>query len=79
MADLTYSAEEAAEALGISRNAVYDLVHRAGFPAFRIGGKWKIPKVSLAQWVEREASKGGAEALGPQLGPAEHEKNRPRF
>lgn len=49
MADLAYSVEEAAEALGVSKRAVYNLAHRTDFPAFRIGGKWRIPKVSLAQ------------------------------
>lgn len=79
MADLAYSVEEAAEVLGVSKRAVYNLAHRTDFPAFRIGGKWRIPKVSLAKWVEREASKSGVEALGPHLGPSEHEKSRPRF
>lgn len=77
MADQTYSAEEAAKVLGVSKNTVYNLVRRADFPAFRLAGKWKISKTMLALWVEREASKGGAE--GPQRVSAEHENSRPRF
>lgn len=58
MAELTYSVTEAAQALGVSKSEVYNLVHRADFPAFQLAGKWRIARVSLAAWVEREASKG---------------------
>lgn len=57
MADLTYSVAEAAQALGVSKSEVYNLVHREDFPAFQLAGKWRIAKVSLAAWVEREASR----------------------
>lgn len=79
MADQTYSAEEAAKVLGVSKNTVYNLVRRADFPAFRLAGKWKISKTMLALWVEREASKGSAETQGLQRVSAEHENSRPRF
>lgn len=79
MADQTYSVAEAAKALGVSKNAVYNLVHRADFPAFRLAGKWKISKTMLGVWVEREAGKGSAEAQCPQWPPVEHEKSRPQF
>lgn len=64
MADLTYSVTEAAQALGVSKSEVYNLVHREDFPAFQLAGKWRIAKVSLAAWVEREANRG---TRGPQL------------
>lgn len=55
MAELTYSVKEAAEALGVSINTMYQLVNRADFPARRIGSrKWVISKAGLANWVEKQ-------------------------
>lgn len=68
MAELTYSVTEAAQALGISRNEVYNLVHREDFPAFQLAGKWRIAKVSLAAWVEREAGRGAHDPRPGQQG-----------
>ena len=52
---LAYSVEEAAEALGISRNAMYTLIHREDFPAIKIGKRRVISTVLLAEWVETQA------------------------
>ncbi len=52
---LTYTVPEAAEAVGISRNNAYQLVHRADFPSVRIGGRWVVPKDSLRRWLECQA------------------------
>lgn len=68
MAELTYSVTEAAQALGISKSEVYNLVHREDFPAFQLAGKWRIAKVSLAAWVEREASRGAHSPQPSQQG-----------
>ena len=76
MAELVYSVKEAAEALGVSAQAVYDLVHRADFPAFRVAGRWRVSRTMLAAWVEWEASKAVPDA---QHSSAEHENCRPRF
>lgn len=76
MAELVYSVKETAEALGISRNEVYNLVHRADFPAFQLAGRWRVSRTMLAAWVEREASKA---ATVPPNTPAEHENCRPQF
>lgn len=58
MAELVYSITEAAEALGISRKSMYNLLDRADFPAsLRIGGRRLISKELLAEWVKTQALK----------------------
>lgn len=41
--------EEAANALGISRNATYDAVRRGEIPAFRVGGRILIPRTAFEE------------------------------
>ena len=55
---LTYTVKEAAEALGVSVQSVYDLIHSDGFPALRVGGRWKISAELLAEWVRAQAGGG---------------------
>lgn len=56
MAELVYNVTEAAEALGISRRSMYELLNRKDFPAgFKIGGRRLISKELLAQWVREQA------------------------
>ena len=46
---------ELARRLGISRNAVYDLVNRQEFyPAFRVGKSILISVPALEKWVEEQ-------------------------
>lgn len=60
MAELVYNVTEAAEALGISRKSMYNLMNRADFPAsLRIGGRRLISKELLAEWVKAQAQKKG--------------------
>lgn len=58
MAELTYSVTEAAEALGISRRTMYDLIHREDFPTLKVAGRRLISKELLAEWVKAQAQKG---------------------
>lgn len=46
---------EAAALLGVSNKAVYDLVHREGFPVVRVGRKFLIPRLALLSWLEVQA------------------------
>lgn len=55
MAELTYSVTEAAEALGISRRSMYDLLHKEGFPSMKVGGRRLISRELLAEWVRTQA------------------------
>lgn len=55
MADLVYNVTEAAEALGISRRSMYNLLHKEGFPTLMVGGRRLISKELLAEWVRTQA------------------------
>lgn len=55
MAELVYSVTEAAQALGISRPAMYSLIHREGFPSLKVGSRRLISKELLAAWVREQA------------------------
>lgn len=48
---LTYSVEETASALGISRAKTYELVNSDGFPVVRVGRRIRIPITALEDWV----------------------------
>lgn len=52
---------ETAQALGVSRPTVYKLLHREGFPAFRIGSRVLISRAKLEEWVNAQ-SEGGETA-----------------
>lgn len=60
---VTLSVAETAAALGVSRPTVYNLLHRQGFPAFRVGGRTLISAEGLREWV---ASQAGGEARDGQ-------------
>lgn len=57
VAELTYNVTEAAEALGISRHSMYELLHREDFPTLKVGGRRLISKKLLAEWVDAQAKK----------------------
>ena len=49
---LALSPSEAALAIGISRNKMYDLLKTDGFPCKHIGGRIVIPVEALKRWLE---------------------------
>lgn len=53
MEKLTYSVEEAAEAIGVSRSAMYNLIHIDGFPTLKVGNRRLISRELLAEWVRQ--------------------------
>ena len=55
---LTYSVTEAAEALGVSRPTMYELIRKEGFPSLRVGNRVLISRKRLAEWVDQQAGKG---------------------
>ena len=56
MEKLALTVDEAAEALGVCKRVMYELVHRPDFPAFKPGGgKYIIPREGLITWMERAA------------------------
>ncbi len=74
MAELVYSVAEAAEALGISRKTMYELLNRDDFPAaLRIGSRRLISKARLAEWVDAQTQKESAARVSEhQSGKVEH-------
>ncbi len=52
------TANELAEALGISRAGAYALIHSKGFPTLRIGKRLMVPKDKLAAWIDRNTGDG---------------------
>ena len=45
---------EAAEAIGIGRSKVYELLASGDLPSIRIGGVIRVPVTSLHAWIERQ-------------------------
>ena len=52
---MAVSVAEAADLLGLSRPTVYQLTHRADFPAVRVGGRVHVPVDGLRAWLEQQA------------------------
>ena len=50
---LTYSVEEAARLLGISRNSAYEAVRRGEIPTIRIGRRILIPRSRLEAMMDQ--------------------------
>ncbi len=56
---LTLTVKEAAAALGISRNKLYDLVAENRIPHVRLGRLIKIPRHGLEVWLESQSGVPG--------------------
>jgi len=50
---LTMSVQEAAQVLGISRAAAYELVHRQELRSVRIGRRIVVPRAAVAEFLDR--------------------------
>lgn len=55
---LTYSVAEAAEALGVSKTIMYQIIRIKGFPVIVVGNRRLISIKGLERWVEEQAQKG---------------------
>lgn len=58
---LTMTVEEAAQALGISRKAVYNLIHQEGFPVLWIGRCARVNREGLRRWVDAQTAQAQME------------------
>lgn len=56
------SVSETAAALGVSRPTVYSLLHKQGFPAFRVGGRTLVSVDGLRAGVAAQAAAGGEQS-----------------
>lgn len=54
---LAYSVKEAAKAIGVSEDVMYELVHREDFPKINLGRRIIIPAQLLIAWLQTEATK----------------------
>ncbi len=54
VARLLYRPAEAAEAIGVSRSRVYELISSGDIPSIRVGGVVRVPVDSLREWVTRQ-------------------------
>lgn len=48
----TLSVEQAAELVGVGRNAAYRAAHRGDIPSFRVGRKLRIPTAGLLRLLD---------------------------
>ncbi len=53
---LTYTVDEAAQVLGVSRGVAYEQVRSGEIPSKRLGKRWVIPKAQLHVWLNGGAS-----------------------
>ena len=55
MEKLTYTLKEAAEAAQLSEPVMRELIYSDGFPAFRVGRRWVLPKETFSNWLNTNA------------------------
>ncbi len=67
---LLLRADEAAEALGISRAKVYEIIASGELPSIRIGKSIRVSKAGLCRWIaEREGGAGEQVTNPPSISP----------
>lgn len=50
---------EAAEAIGIGRSKIYELLASGDLPSIRIGSSIRVPLDQLRAWIERKSADTG--------------------
>ena len=48
------SVEEAMDYLKIGKNNLYELLRSGAIKSFRVGRKWRIPKKSIYEYIDKE-------------------------
>lgn len=54
MEKLTLTVPDLQNALGIGRDAAYELANRADFPKLRVGKRILIPRDAFMRWLEAQ-------------------------
>lgn len=62
---------EVAEALGIGRSKVYELIASGALPSVRIGASVRVPLGSLRAWIATQTDPDAQNALTARLERAE--------
>jgi excisionase family DNA binding protein len=44
--------DEAAEVLHVSKRTVRRMVDQKEFPAFKVGGQWRVRESEVAKWIQ---------------------------
>ena len=55
---------EVAEATGLGRSKVYELLASGALPSIRIGGSVRVPVAQLREWIDRQAGIHGGTPAG---------------
>ena len=58
----TMTVDEAAQALGVSRNAAYSAIRRGEIPAIRIGDRRLVPIIAIERLLAGEPAPASEEA-----------------
>lgn len=53
---LFLNANQVAKTLGVSSSTGYELMHKKGFPALRVGSRIVVPKDKFIAWVEKNCA-----------------------
>ncbi|MGI5906752.1 MAG: helix-turn-helix domain-containing protein [Candidatus Pararuminococcus gallinarum] len=53
---LVLTPTDIAAVLGISRNTVYEVIHRKDFPAFKVGKQYRISRERFINWMNGQAA-----------------------
>jgi len=53
---LTYSVDQVAGFLGVSRGTAYEYVQSGEIPAIRLGRRWLVPRTRFHAWLNGKAS-----------------------
>jgi putative molybdopterin biosynthesis protein len=64
--DVSYTAEEIAKLLKVSRLTVYDLIKKGELPAYRVGKQMRVDAADLEAY-KRKTKAGAADAADPRL------------
>ena len=71
---LVLSIREAAEALGVSDDLVYEMTSRGEIPCLRLGRRRVIPRRAVELMIERSLEEFDADAVSKQLRRAVRER-----
>lgn len=66
--DVSYTPEEVAKILKISKFTVYEMIKRGDLCAYHIGRKVRVESADLESYIQK--SKGGSSGLTPEVSPA---------
>lgn len=61
-AKVLYRAEEAAHLMSVSRTAIFNLIRSGDLRALKIGGRRRIPRSSIDDYIDRQLAADSAEA-----------------